>query len=55
MIVIKENAVAKVIEDATIGQQNINMRHTKLENQKMKLINGSQITSKHACSAQIHC
>ena len=55
MIVIKENAVAKVIEDATIGQQNINMRHTKLENQKMKLINGSQTTRKNVCSAQICC
>ena len=55
MILIQENTAAKVIEDATIRRQKINMRRKTLENRKMKSINGSQTLRKHACSAQIRC
>ena len=55
MILIQENTAAKVIEDATIRKQKINMRRTSLENRKMKSINESQTPRKHACSAQTHC
>ena len=42
MILIQENTAAKVIEDATIRRQKINMRRKTLENRKMKSINGSE-------------
>ena len=38
MILIQENTVAKVIGDATIRWQKINMLRMTLENQKMKKI-----------------
>ena len=55
MILIQENTAAKATEDATTRQQTTDTHHEKLENQKMKLTNGSQTPRKHACSAHIRC
>ena len=52
---IQGNTAAKATEDATIRQQKLNMLRNKGENQKMKLIDGSQTTRKHPCSARIRC
>ena len=55
MILIQGNTTAKATEDATVRQQKINMCRKIGENQKMKLIYGSQTTRKHVCSARIRC
>ena len=55
MILIQENTATKATEDVTIRRQKINMRRAKLENRKMKSINGSQTPRKHACFVQTHC